>query len=56
MHYVSGEEPPRSVDVEIAIHLKENNRAFKVEKYEHSYPHCAYGQAYFILPIRFQVH
>ena len=39
-YYVSGEEPPRSVDVEIAIHLKENNRAFKVEKYEHSYPHC----------------
>ena len=26
--------------MEIAIHLKENNRAFKVEKYEHSYPHC----------------
>ena len=28
------------VDVEIAIHLKEQNKAFKVEKYEHSYPHC----------------
>lgn len=27
-------------DVLIAIHLKEANRAFKVEKYEHNYPHC----------------
>ena len=35
-----GEEPTRSVDVEIAIHLKEKNRAFRVEKYEHNYPHC----------------
>ena len=32
--------PERSVDVEIAIKLKEENKAFKVEKYEHSYPHC----------------
>lgn len=30
----------RSTDVLIAIHLKEENKAFKVEKYEHSYPHC----------------
>ena len=30
----------KSVDVEIAIALKKENRAFKVEKYEHSYPHC----------------
>jgi isoleucyl-tRNA synthetase len=30
----------KSVDVEIAINLKEENKAFKVEKYEHSYPHC----------------
>ncbi len=30
----------KSVDVRIAIKLKEQNRAFKVEKYEHSYPHC----------------
>ena len=30
----------KSVDVKIAIKLKEANRAFKVEKYEHSYPHC----------------
>ncbi|MGB3617325.1 MAG: isoleucine--tRNA ligase [Catalinimonas sp.] len=30
----------RSTDVQIAIKLKEENRAFRVEKYEHSYPHC----------------
>ncbi|MEP2024910.1 MAG: isoleucine--tRNA ligase [Reichenbachiella sp.] len=30
----------KPTDVLIAIHLKEANRAFKVEKYEHSYPHC----------------
>ena len=29
-----------SVDERIAIKLKTENRAFKVEKYEHSYPHC----------------
>ncbi len=29
-----------STDVKIAIKLKEENKAFKVEKYEHSYPHC----------------
>lgn len=29
-----------SVDERIAIKLKEANRAFRVEKYEHSYPHC----------------
>lgn len=28
------------MDVEIAIQLKERGLAFKVEKYEHSYPHC----------------
>ncbi|MFI5173043.1 MAG: isoleucine--tRNA ligase, partial [Chitinophagales bacterium] len=27
-------------DITIAIKLKESNRAFKVEKYEHNYPHC----------------
>jgi len=32
--------PDKSVDVELAIKLKEDNKAFKVEKYEHSYPHC----------------
>ncbi|MDQ3193268.1 MAG: isoleucine--tRNA ligase [Bacteroidota bacterium] len=30
----------KPVDVRIAIKLKEENKAFKVEKYEHSYPHC----------------
>ncbi len=28
------------VNVDIAIKLKKENRAFKVEKYEHNYPHC----------------
>ncbi|MEM9984688.1 MAG: isoleucine--tRNA ligase, partial [Bacteroidota bacterium] len=35
-----GQEEVRSVDVDIAIKLKQENKAFKVEKYEHSYPHC----------------
>ncbi len=39
-YYDQGTEPERSVDVEIAIRLKEENKAFKVEKYVHSYPHC----------------
>ncbi|MBL1233050.1 MAG: isoleucine--tRNA ligase [Flavobacteriales bacterium] len=39
-YYNEGEVPEKSVDVEIAIKLKEENKAFKVEKYEHSYPHC----------------
>lgn len=30
----------KSTDVLIAIKLKEESKAFKVEKYEHSYPHC----------------
>lgn len=39
-YYAEGEAPERSADVEIAIKLKEQDKAFKVEKYEHSYPHC----------------
>jgi isoleucyl-tRNA synthetase len=39
-YYNEGEAPEKSVDVEIAIQLKEENKAFKVEKYVHSYPHC----------------
>ena len=39
-YYNEGEAPEKSVDVEIAILLKEQNKAFKVEKYVHSYPHC----------------
>ncbi|PWB22136.1 isoleucine--tRNA ligase [Flavobacterium sp. HTF] len=38
-YYDAGQAPERSVDVEIAIRLKEENKAFKVEKYVHSYPH-----------------
>ena len=30
----------KSTDVLISIKLKEENKAFKVEKYEHNYPHC----------------
>lgn len=39
-YYKDGEAPEKSLDVLISIKLKEENRAFKVEKYEHSYPHC----------------
>jgi isoleucyl-tRNA synthetase len=28
------------VNIDISVQLKKDNRAFKVEKYEHSYPHC----------------
>ncbi|WPO79826.1 isoleucine--tRNA ligase [Flavobacterium sp. KACC 22761] len=38
-YYDAGQAPEKSVDVEIAIRLKEENKAFKVEKYVHSYPH-----------------
>ena len=39
-YYEPDKIPEKSVDVEIAIKLKEQNLAFKVEKYSHSYPHC----------------
>ena len=39
-YYTESDAPERSMDVEIAIQLKEENKAFKVEKYVHSYPHC----------------
>ncbi len=39
-YYNEGEAPEKSVDVEIAILLKTENKAFKVEKYVHNYPHC----------------
>jgi len=39
-YYEAGEAPEKSVDVEIAIRLKEENKAFKVEKYLHTYPNC----------------
>ncbi|MBO3117953.1 isoleucine--tRNA ligase [Winogradskyella sp. DF17] len=39
-YYAEGEAPEKSVDVELAIKLKIENKAFKVEKYKHSYPNC----------------
>ncbi|EAR13674.1 isoleucyl-tRNA synthetase [Polaribacter irgensii 23-P] len=39
-YYNEGEAPERSIDVELAIKLKIENKAFKVEKYKHSYPNC----------------
>ncbi len=39
-YYPAGQVPEKSVDVELSIRLKEMGRAFKVEKYEHNYPHC----------------
>lgn len=39
-YYNDNEAPERSTDVEIAILLKTENKAFKVEKYNHNYPHC----------------
>ncbi len=33
-------EDDPSVDVDIAVKLKKENKAFKIEKYEHAYPHC----------------
>ncbi len=38
--YYDVDAPEKSVDVEIAIDLKTRGRAFLVEKYKHSYPHC----------------
>ena len=39
-YYEDGEAPEKSVDVELAIKLKIENKAFKVEKYVHTYPNC----------------
>ncbi|HRH38208.1 MAG TPA: class I tRNA ligase family protein, partial [Flavobacteriales bacterium] len=39
-YYPAGQAPEKSVDVELSIKLKEMGHAFKVEKYEHNYPHC----------------
>ncbi len=35
-------DDPKYVDVnvDICVRLKKENRAFKIEKYEHTYPHC----------------
>ncbi len=34
------EEDASTVDVDIAVMLKQDNKAFKIEKQIHSYPHC----------------
>ena len=34
------EEGYADVNIDISVKLKKENRAFKVEKYEHTYPHC----------------
>ncbi len=39
-YYDANAAPDKSADVMIAIKLKKENKAFKVEKYEHTYPHC----------------
>jgi isoleucyl-tRNA synthetase len=39
-YYAEDAVPDKSVDVELAIKLKTENKAFKVEKYKHSYPNC----------------
>jgi len=45
--YVKNEYDPdadqdskENVDIDIIVKLKKENKAFKTEKYEHSYPHC----------------
>ena len=38
--YTESDQKPKYPDVQIVINLKDNNRLFKSEKYEHSYPHC----------------
>ncbi len=40
LRVTQGRDKYLNVDERIAIQLKTNNLAFKVEKYEHSYPHC----------------
>lgn len=35
-----GSENKDSVDIDIIVKLKKENKAFKTERYEHSYPHC----------------
>ncbi|MFW5659112.1 MAG: isoleucine--tRNA ligase, partial [Bacteroidota bacterium] len=37
--YADADDYP-NMDIEIATLLKKTDRAFKVEKYEHNYPHC----------------
>ena len=37
---ITSAEGYENVDLRIAVKLKTTNRAFKIEKYEHNYPHC----------------
>ncbi|PCJ83249.1 MAG: isoleucine--tRNA ligase [Flavobacteriales bacterium] len=39
-YYNDGEAPEKSVDVEIVIKLKQENKCFHAKKYDHNYPHC----------------
>jgi len=39
-YYSDGEKPELSADERISIQLKQEGKAFKVQKYSHSYPHC----------------
>ncbi len=39
-YYMNDDAPDKSIDVQLAIKLKTENKAFKVEKYVHNYPHC----------------
>ncbi|XOD69008.1 MAG: isoleucine--tRNA ligase [Flavobacteriales bacterium AspAUS03] len=39
-YYKKDQAPERSGDLEIAILLKAENKAFKIKKYTHTYPHC----------------
>ncbi len=39
-YYAEDDKPARSLDVDIIIKLKEENKAFNAEKHSHSYPHC----------------
>ena len=39
-YYPEEERPELSVDEQIGIQLKQQGKAFKVQKYSHSYPHC----------------
>ena len=39
-YYADSEKPELSADERISIQLKQEGKAFKVQKYSHSYPHC----------------
>jgi len=39
-NYEKDSDDYQDVNVDIAVKLKKENRAFRIEKYEHNYPHC----------------